>query len=174
MPIFNVPRTGRKQDGYLEGLLKVIFEHEQSVYKEGFGVCDLSPDIVAATFYSVRNAFGKINSLKTHRIELHIEREFGDDITLEIARYVGNYFLFQGFITFVGIIKLENYYLIEVLINAVSHLNGLAFQDNNWQYVQVYNALKTVFPADWRVSVMDSAFYDSKNLAKSYVCGKLG
>ena len=171
MPIFNTPRADRREDGYMEKLITTVYEN--SVYKEGFGVCDLSPDIIIATFRYIKRVFGKINPLEVHQIEVCVELEFGDEVALEIARYMGIYLYNQGFANFVSIIKLENYYLIKVIINAVSQLNGSMFQDNNRHYLQIYSALKTMLPAEWKLKAMDSVFFDTNNLANSYVHGKL-
>ena len=173
MPIFNTPRADRSSANHMENLIRTVWGHEKNVYREGFGVCDFTPDVILASFNSVRKTFGKINPIQVHNLEIFVESEFGADAALGIGRYIGTYFYNLGFCNFVSIIKLENYYLIEVVINAVSHIDGRAFKDNNQQLAQIYADLKLALPADWKLTAMGNVFFDTENLANSYVHGTI-
>lgn len=173
MPIFNTPRARRNQEGYMENLIERMYIDERTLDKQGYGVCDLSPEIIAVTFDNVRNGFGKDNKVKVHYLEIYVELEFGDEKAMEISRFVGDYFYAQGFLTFINTMEMNNHYLIAIALNAVSYKTGQCFQDNNAQYVNLYQILKQVFPADWKLGVDNCVFFDPKHGKGNYVHGKL-
>ena len=173
MPIFNTPRAGKNQDGYMEKLIEKMFSDERALDKHGYGVCDTSPEVISATFNSVYSAYGKNNQIRAHYLEIYVELEFGKEKALEIARFIGNYFCDHGFLAYANTMVLQNHYLIAVAINAVSHITGKCFADNNAQYVHLFDALQTVFPADWKLDVDPCVFFNSKEGSQNYIHGKL-
>lgn len=173
MPIFNTPRAGRNQKGYMETLIEKMCVDERVLDKQGYGVVDVSPGVITATFDNVRNGFGKDNKVKVHYLEIYVELEFGIDKAMEISRFIGDYFYDQGFLAFINTMVLNNYYLIAVAINAVSYKTGQCFADNNAQYANLYKVLKRVFPADWKLDVENCVFFNPKDGKGNYIHGKL-
>lgn len=173
MPVFNVPRAGRKQDGYMETLLTNMYEEETAIYRMGYGVCGVNPELIISSFYSVQNTFCKVNPIKVHYMEIYIEKEFGIETTLNIADLFGRYVYSQGFQCYTSTIDSDNYYLIVVAVNAVSYVNGKAFHDNNMQYVQICNFLKSIMPAEWEFEVENNTFFNPEDGTGNYVHGKL-
>lgn len=173
MPIFSTPRAGKNQEGYMEKLIGRMYADERTVDKKGHGVCDTSPEVITATFNSVRNGLGKANQVKVHYLEIYVELEFGIEKAMNIAKFIGDYFYNQGFLAFTNTMVLKNYYLIAIAINAISHVTGKCFTDNNAQYANLYQVLKRTFPADWKLDVESCVFFNPKDGTGNYVHGKL-
>ena len=64
-------------------------------------------------------------------------------------------------------------FLIVVAVNAISYVNGRAFHDNNMQYVQICNFLKSIMPAEWEFEVENNTFFNPEDGTENYVHGKL-
>ncbi len=173
MPILNTPRAGRNMEGYMENLIENMYTNENAIYRQGYGVCAISPEAVIDSYHYVRNTYGKNNSVKVHYIEIYMEKEFGIEATLGIADIFGRYLYGQGFQVFISTLRLENYYLITVAVNAVSYIDGRAFHDNNMQYANIYYFLKTNMQCDWEITVEDNIFFNPKRRNGNYVHGKL-
>lgn len=110
MPILNTPRAGRKQEGYMETLLTNMYTEETVIYKMGYGVCDINPEILISSFYSVQNTFCKFNPIKVHYMEIYIEKEFGIEIILSLADLFGRYLYGQGFQCYISTIDSDLVY----------------------------------------------------------------
>ena len=173
MPIFNTPRANRNQEGYLEELIARMFSDERRIFKHGYGVIDVSPEVVVASFNSVKNAHCTDIHVQVHHIEVHIEKEFVIEETIRVMHCMGDYFYKKGFIAFASIIKKKNYYVISFAVNSVSYLNGRAFLDNNAHYSYIYQMLKWILPADWKLDVNDSVFFNPEDGKGNYVHGEL-
>lgn len=173
MPVLNTPRAGRKQNDYTENLIWSMYNDEDVIWRWGYGVCAMSPEIILSSYNVTRNIFCKSNLIKVHYIELFIEKEFGIAETLRIADLFGRYILGQGFQNFISIIDSENYYMIAVAVSSTSYVNGSAFHDNNLQYANICVFLKNIMQCDWELEVSDNTFFNTKDGTKNYVHGKL-
>lgn len=173
MPIFSVARAGRRQEGYLENLITSMYSEETAIYRMGYGVCGIDADMIINSFYSVQNTFGKNKPIKVHYMEIYIEKEFGIETTLRIADLFGRYICGQGFQCYTSTLDSNEYYLIVVAVNAVSYMNGRAFHDNNLQYVNICDFLKSIMPEDWQTEIADNTFFNLEDGTNNYVHGKL-
>lgn len=173
MPIFSVVRAGRKQEGYMESLLSNMYSEETAIYRMGYGVCCVDADVIISSFYSVQNTFNKCNHIKVHYMELYIEKEFGIEFTLKVADLFGRYICGLGFQCYTSTIDSNEYYLIAVAVNAVSYIDGKAFHDNNLQYFNICNYLKSIMPEEWEFEVTDNTFFNLEDGTNNYIHGKL-
>lgn len=173
MPIFNTPRAGRNQEEYLKVLVERMFFDKRRIFKQGYGVVDINPAVVVASFNSIRNTYCNGTHIQVHYIEICIEKEFGIEETIRVMHSMGDYFLGQGFMAFASIIKKENFYVITFAVNSVSHLNGKAFLDNNAHYSYIYQMLKWILPADWKLNATECVFFNPAEGNGNYIHGEL-
>ena len=173
MPIFNVVRARRNREGYMENLISNMYTEESVIYRMGYGICAVNADTIISSFYYTRNTFCSNNSIKVHQMEIYIEKEFGIEETIRIADAFGSYILGLGFQVFTSTLDSDNYYLITIAVNAISFMNGKAFHDNNMQYVNICNYLKSIVPYDWEFEVTDNTFFNPEDGSNNYIHGIL-
>ena len=162
MAKFNVIRAGRKQDGYMDKLIKNMFLDSRAFLKRGYGICADSPDIILCGFNSVRAPLNKPSLIKCHYLELSIGYDEGKDAALMTADILGRFLLGIGFQSYISAIDSGTGYLIAVVINAVSFSEPQMFHDNNYQYLMILDYLNRTTPLKWSPLSANATFFDPK------------
>ena len=171
MAIFNVVRAGRKNDGYMEALIENMYKDKRVVYRNGFGVCDDSPELIVCTFDAVRNAYCKVNAIKVHCFEVFIEPEMGMSTISMVADNIGRYLFAKGFQSFIVIIDMGDMFGIVVTVNAVSFHDGSLFHDNNAHYLEIYQYLTKGASVPCKVFATNHSFFAPTLDGENYVHG---
>ena len=172
MAVFNVPRAGRQNENYTENLIENMFYDERCEFKQGFGVCDSSPEMMVHSFEAIRQTYCKINMLKTHYFELFIEYEIGLCAVKMIAEMIGRGLYNSGFQSFVTAIDTGDRYLISVALNAVSFKDGELFHDNNACYLEIYQFLCNLLPGGICIGVTENTFFNPGKREGNYCHGE--
>lgn len=171
MARFNVPRASRNQEGYTEKLVFHMHSDQRVVFKQGYGVYDINPEMIVDSFQAVRNTYCKINLVKVHYMELFIEREAGLAVAVELADWFGRFLYGNGFQAFVSVMDMESEYAVAVALNAVSYVDGHLFHDNNACYNEIFQHLCRRLQVDWELDVTVNTFFDPKRPEGNYVHG---
>lgn len=172
MPVLNTPRAGRNQEGYLETLIMNMYSDPRVIYKNGYGVCCVSPEAIVNAFNAVRNVWGVVNDIKVHYVEVLVEFSYGAEETIRLAEKVISYLGVNGFQSFYSFSKMEDGYLIAIAINSTSYLNGSIFHDNNKHYAEIYMMVSQAVPNQCGLDVSEAMFFDPKVGKGNYVHGE--
>ena len=173
MAVFNTIRAGRKKEGYMENLIHNMYTDERVLFRQGYGVLDETEEKVVYSFYSVRNAYYKINQIKVHYMEIYVEYEFKLVDVVELAKNLAYCLYKYGFQTLVACIDTGNGYMIAVAVNAVSYVDGRLFHDNNAQYWAIYQYLRSCAPIGLSLTASENTFFPPRMENNNYVHGTL-
>ena len=171
MVVFNVPRAGRQGEDYTKNLIENMFDDESCVYKQGFGVCYNTPEMIVQSFESVRKTYCKANAIKTHYFELYVEYEIGLTAVEMVAEMIGKGLYNAGFQSFVTVSDTGDQFLIAVALNSTAFTGNGLFHDNNACYTEVYNFICTLLPKRIQVGVTENTFFDPSKREGNYCHG---
>ncbi|MBQ3545382.1 MAG: hypothetical protein IJA34_10425 [Lachnospiraceae bacterium] len=172
MAVFNVPRAGRQDENYTKNLIENMFYDERCEYKQGFGICCSSAEMIVYSFEAIRQTYCKINTVKIHYFELFIEYEIGLTSVKKMAEMIGRELYNYGFQSFVTAIDTGDRYLISVALNAVSFKDGELFHDNNACYLEIYQFLCNLLPGGICIEVTENTFFSPERRDGNYCHGE--
>ena len=109
-----------------------------------------------------------VTRIKIHCMELFVEASQREEEVICLADIMGKYFFEMGFQCLVVVVKLESSYLVEMVVNAISYVDGRAFHDNNDNYMDILLYLQAVVPYKWELGVTNNVFFETGNLNKNY------
>lgn len=174
MAVFSVPRYDRQSADYMEKLISSLWNTRYPlIFQKGYGVFSNSTDAVVEGFRMVQSAQQRYLRIRVHHMELRIEAWKAQEEVIQVADKMGRYFCQLGFQAFAMAVKYPNGYLVEIIVNAVSYVDGRAFHDNNRNYREVLRYLRSIAPYDWKITVADNVFFQSGADAGNYEKGVL-
>ena len=170
MATFNIARAGRNRKGYMEALIRNMYQHSQIVFRQGYGVGDTSAENIIYSFNAVRELYCKVNLIEVYSLEIILESEEREEV-LMISDRLGRVLFDMGFQSFVCAVSEEDRYVIVVAINAVSYINGGLFYDNNACLCLVYQSILEIIPINMKMCISENTFFDPKVMDGNYIHG---
>ena len=171
MLVLNVVRAGRRQEGYLERLIGNMYDNANVFFCRGYGICDLNPESIVASFYSVRNSCCKINPVKVHYMELIVDYDTGMEVVQTMADSLGRYFYERGFQSYITAIDSGRGYVVGVAVNSVSYKGPYLYHDNNAGLLELHQFLCTMAPAGCEVRITKNSVFLPDAPEGNYVHG---
>lgn len=172
MIVFNTPRAGRQDPFYMEKLIKQMWNAENSVFKKGYGMYACDSFNVVNAFQAIQNVYQKAIHVKVHYMEIYVGSEVELSMAITVADKMGQFFFEQGYQCFITVVKESDYYLIGIVVNAVSYVDGKTFHDNNKNYWYVYRYLTDIVSRKTKVTASEHTFFDPQIGTGNYVHGK--
>jgi len=168
MAVFNVPRAGRNIDGYMEKLILNMYQDTNSIFKRGYGLNCFSPEMILYSFNAVRAVYCKSNSVKLHYMEFFIEKEEWQEVVINFADWFGSFLFANGFQSYISLSYINDMYVVAVVANSVSYINGRVFYDNNACYAELLKIVSEKMPKEWNLSYTDNTFFNPENPEGNY------